>query len=123
MLNALSGQKKFGEAEAAFEKAIDLKRDLSEANYKLGNAPSVQKKHAGAEAAYRKAIGAGGEAHPGRGGYHPARQRERDAGGEQTAKQSNYARSNACRSTTERGGRPLCSTRVTCPVTSTNRSV
>jgi serine/threonine-protein kinase len=52
----LSGQRKHGEAEAAYRKAIALQPDFPEAYSNLGAALNEQRKHGEAEAASRKAI-------------------------------------------------------------------
>ncbi|HJZ54281.1 MAG TPA: tetratricopeptide repeat protein, partial [Gemmataceae bacterium] len=54
--SVLLAQRRYGEAEAALRKALDLKPRWAEAQCTLGNALSGQGKHAEAEAAYRKAI-------------------------------------------------------------------
>jgi tetratricopeptide (TPR) repeat protein len=50
------GRQKYGEAEAAYRKAIALRPQSTEAHTNMGNALSGQRKHREAEAAYRKAI-------------------------------------------------------------------
>jgi tetratricopeptide (TPR) repeat protein len=54
--NALSAQRKYGEAEAAYGKAIALKPDYAEAYCNLGAALNDPQRHGEAEAALRKAI-------------------------------------------------------------------
>jgi tetratricopeptide (TPR) repeat protein len=54
--NALSDQKRFQEAEAAFHQTIRLKHDLPEAHYNLGNALAWQGRYQEAESAYHQAL-------------------------------------------------------------------